>query len=48
MDTVSVTYDALDRAVEQNRSGSYTEIVYAHSGGKLALGFQGLRLQTLR
>jgi RHS repeat-associated protein len=37
MDSVAVTYDALDRAVEQNRSGSYTEIVYAHSGGKLAL-----------
>jgi RHS repeat-associated protein len=35
--TVQVTYDAFDRAVEQNRSGSYTEIVYAPYGGKLAL-----------
>jgi len=36
-DTVGLTYDALGRMVEQNRSGSYTEIVYAPSGGKLAL-----------
>ena len=34
---VQTTYDAFDRAVEQNRGGSYTEIVYAPSGGKLAL-----------
>ncbi len=34
---VAITYDALDRAVEQNRSGNYTQIVYAPSGGKLAL-----------
>jgi hypothetical protein len=34
--------------VEQNRSGTHTEIVYAPSGAKLALGFQGLYLQTLR
>ncbi len=34
---VQVTYDAFDRAVEQNRGGSYTQIVYAPSGAKLAL-----------
>jgi RHS repeat-associated protein len=37
IDTVSVTNDALGRMVEQNRSGAYTEIVYAPSGAKLAL-----------
>jgi RHS repeat-associated protein len=37
VDTVGVTYDALDRPVEQNRSGAYTEIVYAPTGDKLAL-----------
>lgn len=36
-DGVGLTFDALDRMVEQNRSGSYTEIVYAPTGGKLAL-----------
>jgi RHS repeat-associated protein len=34
---VSVTYDALGRMVELNRSGTYTEIAYAPTGGKLAL-----------
>jgi hypothetical protein len=47
VDIVAVTYDALDRAVEQYRSGSYTEMVYGPGGGKLAVGFQGLPLQTL-
>jgi RHS repeat-associated protein len=37
IDTVGATYDALGRMVEQNRSGQYTQIVYAPSGGKLAL-----------
>jgi RHS repeat-associated protein len=37
IDTVNLTYDALGRMVEQNRSGSYTEIVYSPRGGKLAL-----------
>ncbi|PYV24820.1 MAG: hypothetical protein DMG27_11950 [Acidobacteria bacterium] len=32
-----MTYDALGRMVEQNRSGSYTQIVYGPDGGKLAL-----------
>ncbi len=28
IDSVSLTYDAFGRMVEQNRSGSYTEIAY--------------------
>src|SRR6266851_2478156 len=32
-----MTASALDRMVEQNRSGSYAQIVYAPTGGKLAL-----------
>jgi RHS repeat-associated protein len=34
---VGLTFDALDRMVEQNRGGSYTQIVYGPGGGKLAL-----------
>jgi RHS repeat-associated protein len=34
---VNLTYDALGRMVEQNRSGAYTQIVYGPSGAKLAL-----------
>src|SRR5439155_22487221 len=37
VDGVGLTYDALGRMVEQNRSGSYTEIVYSPTGAKLAL-----------
>ncbi len=37
IDTVGLTFDALDRMVEQNRSGSYTQIVYNPMGAKLAL-----------
>jgi RHS repeat-associated protein len=37
VDSVSLTYDALGRMVEQNRSGAYTEMVYSPTGGKLAL-----------
>jgi YD repeat-containing protein len=37
IDTVSLTYDALGRMVEQNRGGNYTQIVYSPSGAKLAL-----------
>jgi RHS repeat-associated protein len=37
IDGVGATYDALGRMVELNRSGVYGEIVYAPSGGKLAL-----------
>ena len=36
-DSVSLTYDAGGRMVEQGRSGTYTQIVYAPSGTKLAL-----------
>ncbi len=34
---VGITYDALGRMVEQNRSSVYTEIVYTPSSAKLAL-----------
>jgi RHS repeat-associated protein len=34
---VDLTYDALGRMVEQNRSGVTTQVVYGPSGGKLAL-----------
>jgi RHS repeat-associated protein len=37
VDGVGLTFDALLRMVEQNRSGAYTEIVYAPTGEKLAL-----------
>jgi RHS repeat-associated protein len=37
VDSVGATFDALDRMVEQNRSNSYTQIVYSPTGGKLAL-----------
>jgi RHS repeat-associated protein len=36
-DAVNLTYDALGRMAEQNRSGAYTQIVYAPDGQKLAL-----------
>lgn len=44
MDGVGVTYDALDRAVEKNNAGAYTQIVYAPTGAKLAL----MSVQTLQ
>jgi len=37
IDTVTVTYDALGRMVEQSKSGTNTEIVYDALGNKLAL-----------
>lgn len=37
IDSVGLTYDALGRMAEQNRSGAYTQIVYAPTGQKLAL-----------
>jgi len=37
LDTVSLTFDALNRMVEQHNGSSYTEIVYAPTGEKLAL-----------
>jgi RHS repeat-associated protein len=37
IDSVSITYDALSRMIEQNRASAYTQVVYAPNGGKLAL-----------
>ncbi len=39
-----MTYDALGRMVEQNKSGTYSEIVYSPFGAKLAI-MQGTTLQ---
>ncbi|MGC1618262.1 MAG: RHS repeat-associated core domain-containing protein [Candidatus Acidiferrum sp.] len=36
-DAVSLTYDALGRMVEQNRSSAYTQIAYSPTGRKFAL-----------
>jgi RHS repeat-associated protein len=47
LDGVGLTFDALDRMVEQNRSGTYTEIVYSPAGTKLAL-MSGTGGQTLQ
>jgi RHS repeat-associated protein len=37
VDTVNLTYDALGRVVEQNRSGAVSQVLYMPSGEKLAL-----------
>jgi RHS repeat-associated protein len=37
IDAVNMTYDALGRMVEQNRSGTYTQFVYGPHGGKFAI-----------
>jgi RHS repeat-associated protein len=37
VDGVAQTFDALDRVVEQNRSGVFSQIVYAPTGDRLAL-----------
>jgi len=37
VDTINVTFDALGRAAEQANSGSYTQILYAPWGDKIAL-----------
>lgn len=47
LDGMGLTFDALDRMVEQNRSGTYTEIVYSPGGAKLAL-MSGTGGQTLQ
>ncbi len=44
VDGVGATYDALGRMVEQNKSGTYYEIVYSPPGTKLAI-MQGTTLQ---
>jgi RHS repeat-associated protein len=37
IDSVNLTYDALGRMVEQNRSGTYSEIMYAPTGEKIEI-----------
>src|SRR5271157_5006616 len=37
IDSLGLTFDAFDRMVEQNKSGSYTQLVYGPNGNKLAL-----------
>jgi RHS repeat-associated protein len=37
IDSVNLTYDALGRMVEQNRSGVYTQFVYAPTGQKIQI-----------
>jgi RHS repeat-associated protein len=37
IDGVGITYDALGRMVERDSSGTYTQVVYAPVGGKLAI-----------
>jgi RHS repeat-associated protein len=37
LDGVGLTYDASDRMVEQNRSGAYTQFVYAPTGFKMQI-----------
>ena len=44
IDAINLTYDAVGRMVEQNRSSVYTQIVYAPGGSKLAL-YGGQTLQ---
>lgn len=44
IDGIGLTYDALGRTVEQNRSGAFTQLVYSPTGAKLAL-FSGQTLQ---
>jgi RHS repeat-associated protein len=43
IDTIALTYDALDRMVEQNNAGAFTQIVYDPLGEKFAL----MNAQTL-
>jgi RHS repeat-associated protein len=37
VDGVGLTFDAFDRMIEQNRSGTYTDVVYSPTGQKFAL-----------
>jgi RHS repeat-associated protein len=37
IDGIAITFDAMDRMVEQNRSGTLTQIVYTPTGQKFAL-----------
>jgi RHS repeat-associated protein len=45
IDGVGITYDALDRMVEQNRGGSFTEITYSPTGFKMQL-MNGITAKT--
>jgi RHS repeat-associated protein len=46
VDGIQVTFDAMDRAVEQLSSGSYKQILYTTSGSKLALVSGGALLEA--
>jgi RHS repeat-associated protein len=46
IDTIGLTYDAFDRVVEQNQSGTYYQMVYTPMGTKLGL-FKGPVIQQL-
>ena len=37
MDGIALTYDALGRMVEQNRSGAYTQFMYSPTGFKMTI-----------
>lgn len=46
IDSIGLTYDAFDRMVEQNQSGTYYQLVYTPSGAKLGT-FSGSTIQQL-
>ena len=46
IDSIGLTYDAFDRMVEQNQSGTYNEIVHTPAGDKLGT-FTGSTIQQL-
>ena len=46
IDAIGLTYDAFDRAVEQNQSGTYYQIVYTPTGAKLGI-FKAQVIQQL-
>ena len=46
IDTIGLTYDAFDRMVEQNKSGTFYQVVYTPLGSKLGI-FQGQTIQQL-
>ena len=46
IDTIGLTYDAFDRMVEQNQSGTFSQIVYTPLGSKLGV-FNGQTIKQL-
>jgi len=46
IDSIGLTYDAFDRMVEQNKSGTFYQIVYTPSGTKMGI-FKGGTIQQL-